>query len=166
MGPALTFRDFFGVPSTHPEFFRDSSSGGTGFTCRGRTSIPHLRHPRRLKPPSCSRSALTAVNALASYAKMADDDSLRMAHRIRARAVRRSGELLKQFNNTRARTDLNLVVVAKPFGHDDRKEVYQCAQEIRSRPTALRWRYGSGPMRPEVRNEAGGSSPPASFTMR
>ena len=104
---------------------------------------------------------MTAVNALATYAKMADDDSLRiMAHRIQTRAVRRTGELLKQFNNTRARTDLNLVVVAKPFGHDDRN-----AQEIRSRPTALRWRYGSGPMRPEVTNEAGGSSPPASFTM-
>ena len=109
---------------------------------------------------------MTAVNALATYAKMADDDSLRiMAHRIQTRAVRRTGELLKQFNNTRARTDLNLVVVAKPFGHADRKEVHQCAQEIRSRPTALRWRYGSGPMRPEVTNEAGGSSPPASFTM-
>jgi AAA domain len=65
-------------------------------TSRGRTSIPHLRHPRRRKPQSCSRSALTTVNALASYAKVADDDSLRiMAHRIRARAVRRTGELLK-----------------------------------------------------------------------
>lgn len=39
---------------------------------------------------------------------MADHDGLRiMADRIRARAVRRTGELLKQFNNTRARTDLD-----------------------------------------------------------
>lgn len=35
--------------------------------------------------------------ALASYAKQADDDQLeRMAQRIRARAIRRAGELLKQ----------------------------------------------------------------------
>jgi hypothetical protein len=51
----------------------------------------------------------------------ANDDSLRiMADRVRARAVRRAGELLKQLNSTRARTDLDLVVVAKPCGHDDR----------------------------------------------
>lgn len=37
------------------------------------------------------------AEALASYARMADDDSLRqMADRIQARAVRRAGELLKQ----------------------------------------------------------------------
>jgi hypothetical protein len=39
------------------------------------------------------------AEALASYAKMADDDALRtMADRIQARAVRRMGELLKQFD--------------------------------------------------------------------
>jgi hypothetical protein len=39
------------------------------------------------------------AEALASYAKMADDDSLRqLADRIQARAVRRMGELLKQFD--------------------------------------------------------------------
>lgn len=39
------------------------------------------------------------AEALASYAKQADDDSLRiMADRIQARAVRRCGELLKQFD--------------------------------------------------------------------
>jgi hypothetical protein len=38
--------------------------------------------------------------ALATYAKMADDDSLRvMADRTQARAVSRMGDLLKQFNN-------------------------------------------------------------------
>lgn len=37
--------------------------------------------------------------ALASYAKQADDDTLeKMAMRIRARAIRRCGELLKQFD--------------------------------------------------------------------
>jgi hypothetical protein len=48
------------------------------------------------------------AEALASYAKMADDDTLRkLADRIQARAVSRMGELLKEFNNERARTDLN-----------------------------------------------------------
>ncbi len=39
------------------------------------------------------------AEALATYAKMADDDTLRqMADKIQARAVRRMGELLKQFD--------------------------------------------------------------------
>lgn len=39
------------------------------------------------------------AQALASYARMADDDELfKMAVRIQARAVRRAGELLKQFD--------------------------------------------------------------------
>jgi hypothetical protein len=39
------------------------------------------------------------AEALASYARQADDDSLRkMADRIQARAIRRCGELLKQFD--------------------------------------------------------------------
>ena len=47
------------------------------------------------------------AEALASYAKMADDDSMRkMADRIQARAVRRCGELLKQHKSPGARTDL------------------------------------------------------------
>lgn len=40
------------------------------------------------------------AEALASYAKQADDDTLRRhADRIQARAIRRCGELLKQFDN-------------------------------------------------------------------
>lgn len=48
------------------------------------------------------------AEALASYAKQADDDSLRkMADRIQARAVRRAGELLKQIEPAHgARTDV------------------------------------------------------------
>src|SRR5437879_235837 len=39
------------------------------------------------------------AEALASYAKMADDDTLRqLADRIQARAVRRMGELLKEYD--------------------------------------------------------------------
>lgn len=46
------------------------------------------------------------AEALATYAKMADDDSLRMlADRIQSRAVGRMGELLKQFNAQGKRTD-------------------------------------------------------------
>ncbi len=44
--------------------------------------------------------------ALASYAKQANDDEmLKMATRIRARAIRRAGELLQQINAQGARTD-------------------------------------------------------------
>lgn len=44
--------------------------------------------------------------ALASYAKQADDDQLeKMAVRIRARAIRRCGELLKQFDAQGKRSD-------------------------------------------------------------
>jgi len=46
------------------------------------------------------------AEALASYAKQADDDTLRkLADRIQARAVRRCGELLKQYNGQGGRTD-------------------------------------------------------------
>jgi hypothetical protein len=39
------------------------------------------------------------AEALAAYAKMADDDTLRtLADRIQARAIRRMGELLKEFD--------------------------------------------------------------------
>lgn len=47
------------------------------------------------------------AEALASYARQADDDTLRkMADRIQARAVRRAGELLKTYSSPGARTDL------------------------------------------------------------
>ncbi|WP_024516801.1 hypothetical protein [Bradyrhizobium sp. Tv2a-2] len=50
------------------------------------------------------------AEALASYAKMADDDSLRtLADRIQARAVRRMGELLKTFNAQGRRSDEPIV---------------------------------------------------------
>lgn len=52
--------------------------------------------------------------ALASYARQADDDELyRMARRIQGRAVRRAGELLKAFQNPRARTDLSTGTVTQ-----------------------------------------------------
>jgi hypothetical protein len=46
------------------------------------------------------------AEALASYAKMADDDSLRkMSDRIQARAINRMGVLLKEFSAQGKRTD-------------------------------------------------------------
>ena len=48
------------------------------------------------------------AEALASYARMADDDSLRtMSDRIQARAVRRMGELLKEYDG-RGRPEENM----------------------------------------------------------
>jgi hypothetical protein len=54
--------------------------------------------------------------ALASYAKQSKDESLfRMAVRIQARAIRRCGELLKEFESTQGkRTDLELQDDAGP----------------------------------------------------
>jgi len=47
------------------------------------------------------------AQALASYARQAADDELeQMCKRIRARAIRRCGELLKMFDNSGKRTDL------------------------------------------------------------
>src|SRR5258705_5922224 len=52
-----------------------------------------------VKVDECKTWANKAA-AMATYAKMADDDSLlTLANRIQARAVSRMGELLKQFNN-------------------------------------------------------------------
>ena len=48
-----------------------------------------------------SRAAVhgAAAEAMASYARMADDDTLyNMARRIQGRAIRRAGELLKQYD--------------------------------------------------------------------
>lgn len=47
--------------------------------------------------------------ALASYAKQSEDEALfKMAMRIRGRALRRCGELLREFQNQGARTDKQL----------------------------------------------------------
>lgn len=73
--------------------------------------IAHARLPAtyeqaKLALASCERidecwEWANKAEALASYAKMADDDSLRiLADRIQARAVRRMGELLKQFDGS------------------------------------------------------------------
>lgn len=58
------------------------------------------------------------AEALASYAKQADDDSLRrLADRIQARAVRRAGELLKTFDGRGG--DRSKTAGAHPFAQDE-----------------------------------------------
>jgi hypothetical protein len=66
--------------------------------------LPATYEQAKLALASCERidecsTWANKAEVLASYAKMADDDSLRvMADRIQARAVRRMGELLKEFD--------------------------------------------------------------------
>lgn len=69
--------------------------------------------------------------ALASYAKQADDESLHnFATRIRARAVRRCGQLLEEFQNERARTDLDTDTVTQ------RKAAFDAGLSKRQEATA------------------------------
>lgn len=75
------------------------------------------------------------AEALASYAKQADDDMLyKFALRIQARAVRRAGELLKQFDARgahmkRGRTPLSRTEAASAAGlsDDQRKQAVRVA---------------------------------------
>ncbi len=76
------------------------------------------------------------AEALASYAKQADDDTLRkMADRIQARAVQRCGQLLKTFNAPGARTDKpnNGTVV-----RSQKEAATQAGMSQRQRETAVR----------------------------
>lgn len=73
--------------------------------------------------------------ALASYARQSEDDQLeRMAQRIRARAIRRAGELLKQIEPQRgARTDLG-----PPVALSRKEAASQAGMSERQQKTALR----------------------------
>jgi hypothetical protein len=76
-----------------------------------RARLPATYEHAKIALASCERidecwEWANKAEALASYAKMADDDSLRqLSDRIQARAVRRMGELLKQFDGQGRRTD-------------------------------------------------------------
>ena len=84
----------------------------------GSAKLPATYEAAKVAITNCARidecqEWANKAEALASYAKQADDDTLRqMADRIQARAIRRAGELLKQFdgrgrpaeNNTGAHT--------------------------------------------------------------
>jgi hypothetical protein len=67
-------------------------------------ALPTMYREARVALANCARIDECAdwgnkAQALASYAKMSEDDSLRkMADRIQARAVRRCGELLKEYD--------------------------------------------------------------------
>lgn len=72
-------------------------------------SVAHARLPQAYEQAKAALANCASIDecqtwankaeALASYAKQADDDTLRkQADRIQARAVRRCGELLKQFD--------------------------------------------------------------------
>lgn len=74
--------------------------------------------------------------ALASYAKQANDDQLeKMAIRIRARAVRRAGELLKQFDD-RGRPPENSV--ATGTNYSQREAAENAGMSKRQQVTAVR----------------------------
>lgn len=76
--------------------------------------LPQMYEEARQALAECSRvdeckDWSDKAKALASYARQSDDESLeKLAVRIRARAVRRAGELLKKFQAQGARTDLQL----------------------------------------------------------
>lgn len=76
--------------------------------------------------------------ALASYARQANDDQLeKMALRIRARAVNRSGELLKQFNAQGKRTDREELSHGVGTKFSQREAAEQAGMSKRQQVTAV-----------------------------
>ena len=93
-------------------------SGGNGTNVLATMDIQHARLPQVYEHAKNALAECQQVDecqdwankaeALASYARQAADETLRrMADRIQARAVSRAGVLLQQFQNERARTDLD-----------------------------------------------------------
>lgn len=79
------------------------------------------------------------AEALASYAKQADDDTLRKhADRIQARAIRRCGELLKQFNSKGGRPSETNDATVTSFPTSQREAAEQAGISERQRVTAVR----------------------------
>ena len=77
------------------------------------------------------------AEALASYAKQADDDTLRKhADRIQARAIRRCGELLKQFDGRGG--DQSESTAADTFAPTQREAAEQAGMSKRQQVTAVR----------------------------
>ncbi len=110
----------------------------------GMTTLPSIRDARL---PTVYEAAVDALSqcakldeckdwadkaaALASYGKQSNDDRIRKyGLRIQARAVRRAGELLKQFNAAGTRND-------QPIAHKDKRLTQRQAAE----------RYGISPKR-------------------
>jgi len=105
-----------------------------------RASLPETYQAARVALSECSavdecKDWADKAAALASYARQSEDKELeRMAHRIRARAIRRAGVLLKQIESAQgARTDLG------PAAALSKKEVASDAgMSERQTKTALR----------------------------
>lgn len=82
--------------------------------------LPQMYERAREALAECSRvdeckDWADKAQALASYARQADDDTLyKMARRIQGRAVRRAGELLKTFQGPGVRTDIQPAEGAHP----------------------------------------------------
>lgn len=77
------------------------------------------------------------AQALASYARQADDKTLeKLAMRIRARAIRRAGELLKTFNKPGTRTDIKPRVATGP--RSQREAAKSAGMSKRQEKTAVR----------------------------
>jgi len=109
-------RDLWGFRDPPPLEFRGDAnlprSGFRGVFGRGDSNRSTRARGGRRALATCERideckDWADKAAALASYAKQADDQTLHhLATRISARAIRRAGELLQQFENERARTDL------------------------------------------------------------
>ena len=79
------------------------------------------------------------AEALASYAKQADDDTLRRhADRIQARAIRRCGELLKQFNSKGGRPSETNDGAVNGFPATQKQAASEAGMSERQRVTAVR----------------------------
>lgn len=79
------------------------------------------------------------AEALASYAKQADDDSLRKhADRIQARAIRRCGELLKQFESKGGRPSETSKATLTSFPQSQREAAADAGMSLHQQRTAVR----------------------------
>jgi hypothetical protein len=79
------------------------------------------------------------AEALASYARMSDDDSLRkMADRIQARAIRRCGELLRQIEPSKGGRPSQITTDAADSSFTRKSAAEQAGLSERQQYTALR----------------------------
>lgn len=79
------------------------------------------------------------AEALASYAKQADDDTLRKhADRIQARAIRRCGELLKQFESKGGRPSETSKATLTSFPQSQREAAESAGMSLHQQRTAVR----------------------------
>lgn len=91
-----------------------------------------------VKIDECKKWADKA-EALYAYARMADDDELeKMCMRIRARAIRRVGELLKEFDAPGLRTDLPSIPTDTRFPQSQKQAAEQAGLSKNQQVDAVR----------------------------